>query len=82
MMTQLGDAVRHRLFGDHNVAPHLLVQCVSRHDFAGALREADQHVHDSWLDTHLGVVPRDTVLAGLDQVLTEAESRIQLLTCK
>ena len=80
MMSQFGDAVRHRLIGDDDVAPHLLVQRFPRNDVAGARGQAYQHVHDPGLETHLDFAPHDTVLAGLDEAVTDAESGLQLLT--
>ena len=46
MTAQLGDAVRHRLIGDDDIAPHLRIQRLPGNDFAGALRQANEHVHD------------------------------------
>ena len=79
MTTQLGDAVRHRLIGDDDIAPHLRIQRLAGNDFARALRQANEHVHDPGFEMHLGVAPHDAVLAGLDQALADPESRLQFL---
>ena len=80
VMPQLGDAVGHRLIGDHDVAPHLPVQRFPRDDFAGTLGQAYEHVHDPRLEAHLDVAPHDAVLARLDEALADTESRLQLLS--
>ncbi len=79
MMAQLGDAVRHRLIGDDDVAPHLRVQRLPRNDLAGAFRQAHEHVHDPGFEMHLGAAAHDAVLAGLDEALADPESGLQLL---
>ena len=82
MMSQFGDAVRHRLIGDDDIAPHLLVQRFARNDVAGARGQAYEHVHDPGLETHLDSAPHDTVLAGLDEAIADPESGLQLLRCE
>jgi hypothetical protein len=80
VMTQFGDAVRHRLIGDHDVAPDLPVQHLARHDLASVLGQAHEHVHHPGLETHLRIAAHDPVLERLDEVLIDAEARLQLLT--
>ena len=79
MTAQLGDAVRHRLIGYDDIAPHLRIQRLAGNDFARALRQANEHVHDAGFEMHLGVAAHETILAGLDQALADPESRLQLL---
>src|SRR5688572_28986975 len=81
-MAQFRDAVGHRLVGDHDVAPDLLVERVPRNHLARVPGKADQHVHDPGFEVCLGVAPHYAVLAGLDERLTDVEARLQFLTRK
>src|SRR5688572_31569375 len=86
MTTQLGDAVRHRLIGDDDVAPDLRIQRLAGNDFTGALRQANEHVHHPGFEMHLGTAAHtaahDAILTRLDQALADAESALQLLGCE